>query len=67
MGIAKKMYRIRSTGELCVCEGSDVHLSLRDVQVSKHVQLIDPTTFDLTGVTRNVSLSDLADYPMGAI
>jgi len=61
MGV-KNILKIRSTDELCVDEGSDIHVSSGSSYTSKHVRLIDPVDYQLTDKTRDVELTDLVEY-----
>jgi hypothetical protein len=58
----KNILKIQSTGELCVDEGSNVHISSGASQISKHVRVIDPINYQLTNVTRDVNPSELVTY-----
>jgi hypothetical protein len=61
MGV-KNILRIQSTGELCVDEGSDIRITSGTSQMSIHVRVVDPKTYDLTDVTRDVNRNELVTY-----
>jgi hypothetical protein len=56
MGV-KSILRIKSTGELCVDEGSNLVSGI----LTKHVNIVDKNYYP-TGVTLNVNPDDLETY-----
>jgi len=58
----KDILKIKSTGELCVDEGSSMKFSPGVIQASKHIRVIDPENYQPTNDTRDVNPSDLVTY-----
>ena len=59
----KDILKIKSTGELCVDEGSEIVFKLRNEKSEqKVVRVINADNYDLTEVTRKVSPNDLFTY-----
>lgn len=58
----KNIFKIQSTGELCVEEGADMSISPETIQQAKHIRIIDPKSYELTDITRSVYPSDLVPY-----
>jgi len=58
----KNILKIQSTGELCVDEGADIHISSEGSQVTKHVRIINPVDNQLTEDTRDVATDDLVTH-----
>lgn len=58
----KNIFKIQSTGELCIDEGADISISPGTIQQSKHIRIVDPTSYELTDITRSVDPSDLVHH-----
>ena len=58
----KNIWKILSTGELCVDEGDTVTFVSGIQNITKHVSILDPQTYLPTEIYRDVEANDLETF-----